>query len=320
MIGTLHISCQTHNWDFSELFALNRHNIDEIINSPGIINCCTSVEDLFCENIEQACKNAKEIILVNVDKNYIINNSNCFSYGRLFNALMRYNQKIKNFDKIDNLQNLNYLYNHRPNVDKVVWTVGCSVTYGAGVEYNARWGSLLANKLNIPEVTLSKGGSSIFWAADQILRSDIRPGDIVVWGLTNVPRVEIAKNWNFSSRTVTGYVNSPKEKQYWKLDYFESETQVLYAVRNILQVDNFCKKIGVDLYLVNLLNISWIGYLLKDLKNFIDLTLNLQIDKNNIQFIDLGTDNQHPGPKQHQLYVEQIYNFIKETNYGNQTI
>jgi len=32
------------------------------------------------------------------------------------------------------------------------------------------------------------------------------------------------------------------------------------------------------------------------------------------------TDRQHSGPKQHQLYVEQIYNLIKENNHGNQTV
>ena len=31
-----------------------------------------------------------------------------------------------------------------------------------------------------------------------------------------------------------------------------------------------------------------------------------------INFIDLGTDNMHPGPKQHQQYAETLYNFIKE--------
>lgn len=316
MIGRLYISNKTYSWSSTFLSPLDQNNIDKIIGSLETINCCTSVEDLFCENIERACKSATEIIVIDIDKKDIIDNSNCFSYGRLFNALTRYKEKVKQFNKI-NLQSFDYLSNNRPNVNNVLWTVGCSVTYGIGVDYNARWGSLLADRLNVPEVTLSKGGSSIFWAADQILRSDIKSGDIVVWGLTNLPRVEVAKNWNFSSSTILEYVGLPKENQYWNLDYFESETQVLYAVRNILQVNNFCKKIGAKLYLANLLDVSWVGYLFTDFKNFIDLTLNLQIDKNSIQFIDTGTDNQHPGSKQHQLYAEQIYNFIKETNYGN---
>jgi hypothetical protein len=316
MIGRLYISDKTYPWNLTFLSPLDQNNIDKIISSAETINCCTSIEDLFCENIERACKNAKEIIVIDIDKKNIIDNSNCFSYGRLFNALTRYKEKVKHFDKI-NLQSFDYLSNHRPNVNEVLWTAGCSVTYGTGIDYNARWGLLLANRLNVPEVTLSKAGSSIFWAADQILRSDIKSGDIVVWGLTNLPRVEIATNWNFSPIAIKEYVELPKEKQYWSLDYFESETQVLYAIRHILQVTNFCKKIGAKLYLANLFDISWIGYIFPDFKNFIDLTLNLQIDKNTIQFIDLGTDNQHPGPKQHQLYAEQMYNFIKETNYGN---
>ena len=33
-------------------------------------------------------------------------------------------------------------------------------------------------------------------------------------------------------------------------------------------------------------------------------------------FIDLGSDNDHPGPKQHQYYAEKILNLIKENNHG----
>ena len=309
-IDTLYISHQNFDWNGNNSVLLNRHNIDKTISSVDNINCHTSMEDLFCENISVACNGASKIILVDLDETVNITNNNCFSYGRLFNELARHPSKINlSTWKTD----FNFLKNTRTNNSPVLWTAGCSVTYGTGVEYSSRWGSLLASYLNLPEVTLSQGGSSIFWAADQLLRSDIRPGDIVVWGLTNVHRISISKNWNFTSVTIDGYFTKvKKENQYWLLDYFESETQVLTALREILQVVNFCQKIKVKLYLANILDIAWLSIALADFNNFIDLTQGLKINGNTINFIDLGTDNMHPGPNQHQQYAETLYNFIKE--------
>ena len=313
-IDTLYISHQNFDWNGNNSVLLNRHNIDKTISSVDNINCHTSVKDLFCENISVACNGASKIILVDLDETVNITNNNCFSYGRLFNELARHPSKINlSTWKTD----FNFLKNTRTNNSPVLWTAGCSVTYGTGVEYSSRWGSLLASYLNLPEVTLSQGGSSIFWAADQLLRSDIRPGDIVVWGLTNVPRISISKNWNFTSVTIDGYFTKvKKENQYWLLDYFESETQVLTALREILQVVNFCQKIKIKLYLANILDIAWLSIALADFNNFIDLTQGLKINGNTINFIDLGTDNMHPGPKQHQQYAETLYNFIKESKHG----
>jgi hypothetical protein len=309
MINTLYISTVNHNWNGSPSTLVDRHNIDKVINRVDAIDCHTSVEDLFCENISVACGNASEIVLVNVDENINVTNENCFAYGRLFNELSRHTKKVKNFTWN---KKFNYLKNVRTTDAPVLWTAGCSVTAGASVAYDERWGTLLSKYLNLPEVILARGGTSILWSADQLLRSDIQQGDIVVWGLTNVPRVAVSNNWNFSPVTIGSYSTLEKENQYWTLNYFESETQVLSTLRAILQVVNFCQKIKAKLYLANILDIAWLGVALKDFNNFIDLTHGLNINGNTINFIDLGTDNMHPGPKQHQQYAETLYNFIKE--------
>jgi len=313
MINKLYISTVDYKWNNSNLLLVDSHNLDKIISRDDAVDCHSSVEDLSSENISIACNNATEIILVNVTENTEIINNNCFSYGRLFNELVRHKRKVKNFfwEK-----DFNYLKHVRGNNDLTLWTVGCSVTEGYGVDHKHRWGTLLSQYLNLPEVSLSQGGTSIFWAADQILRSDIQKGDIVVWGLTNVPRITISNNWSFDPTTICEYSTIKKENQYWTLDYFESETQVLTSIREILQVINFCQKIGANLYLANILNISWIGVAFNNFENFIDLTHDLEINGNNINFIDLGSDNKHPGPKQHQQYAEKLYNFIKENKHG----
>jgi hypothetical protein len=232
----------------------------------------------------------------------------------MFNQLIRHKNKVYNFDFKKDFNQLNDV---RLTNDPVLWTAGCSVTIGIGLaDYQQRWGSLLAKKMYMPEITLSKAGSSIFYAADQLLRSDIRSNDIVVWGLTNVPRIEVSENWDFTNKTIINYQKLDKNLQYWNLDYFESETQVLQAIRSILQVKNFCQKINAKLYLANILDISWLGSAFCNSEKFIDLTLDLQIIDNNVHFIDLGTDGLHPGPLQHEQYATKIFNFIKEDNCG----
>lgn len=310
MINKLYISSIDYNWSTVDSVLLTQHNIDSIILSPDSIDCHTSVEDLFCENISLACNNANEIILVNIDRARITNN-NCFSYGRLFNEIARHPNKTNNFAW---KKNFNFLIQERTTEHPLLWTAGCSVTAGAAIEHKDRWGSLLSNYLNLPELTLAMGGSSISWSADQLLRSDIRPGDTVVWGLTNLARTEISVDWNFKPLTVGGYSQIEKKNQYWTLDYFESETQVLTSIRKILQVVNFCKKIKAKLYLANILDIAWVSIALKNLDNFIDLTHGLPINGNTIDFIDLGIDNRHPGPGQHRQYADKLYNFIREGN------
>ena len=317
MINKLYISTVEHNWGKDDSTLLDHHNIDTIINQSVEVDCHTSIEDIFYENIHKACDNAQEIILVELDENVQTTNFNNSSYGRLFNELIRNKHKVRNFEFN---KNFNQLQRNRQIDTAVLWSVGCSVTAGVGLKLDQeRWGALLRNKLDMHEINLALGGSSICWSADQILRADIRPGDIVVWGLTNGLRVKVSKNWEFNSVTIKGYTSLNKEYQYWNLDYFGSQTETLNSIHNILHVNNFCEKIGAKLYLANMLDITWIGVVFQNFKNFIDLTYDLQIDKNHIQFIDVGSDNIHPGPLQHQQYSEKLYNFIKENNHG-QTI
>jgi len=254
MISKLYISTIDYNWHNLDYVLLNEKNINKLVDSVDLVNCCTSVEDLSAKYIHTACDSATEIILVGLNVDDIsLTNNNCFLYGRLFNELVRYKYKVKNFSWN---KNFNYLKNNRLDNTQILWTAGCSITYGVGVAHEDRWGSILSKYLDLSEVSLSQEATSVDWSADQILRSDIKEGDIVVWGLTNVPRVEISVNWNFIPSTITHYVGINKEYQYWSLDYFESETQVLSVVRSILQVINFCQKIKARLYLANILDVA----------------------------------------------------------------
>jgi hypothetical protein len=82
-----------------------------------------------------------------------------------------------------------------------------------------------------------------------------------------------------------------------------------------LQVINFCKKIRATLCIANLLDTAWLPIIFKETHNFIDLIDDFT-EAGFAKFIDMGDDFIHPGPKQHQHYAEQIFNFIKEKHHG----
>lgn len=210
------------------------------------------------------------------------------------------------------------LVDERKTDDKQLWAVGCSITHGIGVESHERYGSLLADELQIPCSFLSKSGSSISWASDQILRSDIRPGDLVVWGLTSWPRITYVHDHQMlSGITVTSYSLYPEYKKIISIDNLWSHQTFYHHFYAIEQVINYCKKIQAKLLLVGLLNDNFnlLGYL-KSQPNFLQIHYNLEYNDSQLQekYIDLGTDKSHPGPQQHIAYKNAISNFIKTKN------
>lgn len=297
-----------YKFDYQESKLLDCKNCQKIIESDEVNDYHTSISDLEERNISLAIKNSKEVIVIDIDFTDLT-----FGIGRLLNELSNPGISVKfvNCKKIDP-QEINKLKEKRLNNDPVLWVAGCSITAGTGINESDRYGKLLADKLNLSEVLLAKGGSSILYSADQLLRSDIRSNDIVVWGLTNIPRVEIfdTNATDFRPVTITGYDSIDKSLQYWNLNYFSSSTQSLLCIRMILQVINFCKKIGAKLYLANMLDITWIPVILSGYNNFINFVKEVDLTCSTT-FIDLGSDNLHPGPKQHRYYAEKIFNLIE---------
>jgi lysophospholipase L1-like esterase len=82
------------------------------------------------------------------------------------------------------------------------------------------------------------------------------------------------------------------------------------AIHQIAQVQNFCHKLGAKLYLLNMIDISWMSVILTQYPNYLDLLEDLKIKNSIISYIDVGTDNRHPGPKQHQQWADKVLKFI----------
>lgn len=316
-INKLYISHSQYKFDDRSKL-LDNTNLNKALSINEQIDYHTSIADIQFENIQRTIQSANEIILVDLDLyNDNLKDGDYFQYGRLVNELFRVRDKVKNFEWINKLDYnfFNSLLKQRASDNPILWTLGCSVTYGEGVKYNERWGSVLSDELGMPEISLSLSGVSNTWCADQILRSDVRSGDIVVWGLTDISRVEYAKNWNLHAVPVTGYSKLPVNLQHYNLDYFDSQTKFVSTLKSILQVKNYCEKIGANLYLANLLDSSWLNSIFNKLSTYIDFCSKNTYNES-LVFLDLGSDNNHPGPKQHQYYAEQILNLIKENNHG----
>lgn len=178
-----------------------------------------------------------------------------------------------------------------------LWVAGCSISHGMGVMSDQRYGHLLSHHLQRPVSFLTQSGSSISWAADQLLRADIRAGDIVVWGITSEYRQTslingIIKHQPFWNREVS---DSRSERDLEKFFYLG-----LIAVH---QVRNHLDKIGARLVLLPLLCSENIKLRLLHCAEYCAVPYAEN-------FIDLGTDHKHPGAQQHMAYADIVMEFF----------
>jgi hypothetical protein len=207
------------------------------------------------------------------------------------------------------------LVDQRKSAQSQLWIAGCSISHGDGVEPHERYGQLIADELNIACSFLTLSGSAIDWAADQILRSDIRENDIVVWGLTSPERLTYVYNSELLSITPLDYLKFPQIKNIIDPSDLFSQNTLYHHFYSIQQVVNYCNKCRANLILVGLLSgcYSFLSFL-QSQKNYVHIPYSLKFKDSffSIQLLDLGNDNAHPGPKQHQQYKQHILNKINQ--------
>lgn len=226
--------------------------------------------------------------------------------SKIKNNVLNFEQLSINNDFFLNLQD------HRRGQQPQLWISGCSHSHATGVENNQRYGALLADRLNLPVSFLTAPGSSLQWQTDQILRSDIRKDDIVVWGMTTEARFPWWSNQNcvkhINPNTELSTVNLSKKI----VDRMLVEEHFNYlAVVLANQVLNYCNKLEAKLLLAGLISSDTLSLRLLSLNEFaqyFDL-------KYHHQQIDFGSDGIHPGPKQHVLYANFCYNQLKRLKY-----
>lgn len=214
---------------------------------------------------------------------------------------------------------VNPLVEQRKISEAQLWIAGCSISHGVGVDSSQRYGQLLSQKLRLPCSFLTMPGSSISWAADQILRSDILPGDIVVWGITNSERTTLFDHNKMTCVNVGSYTREPGLDKVLPAEELLNETTFYSHLYSIEQVINFCEKLQATLLLLGLLVSDNMLRYLKAKDNYFHYDYDIEFRDNikYIKFSDLGTDNQHPGPQQHQLYADYCQHILKNSTSFN---
>lgn len=218
------------------------------------------------------------------------------------------NNQVPLMDQTKN--NMLQLVDSRKTNAKQLWVSGCSVTYGTGIDPEQRYGQLLADALDLPVSFLSLPSTSIQWSADQILRSDIRAGDTVVWGITNFARFSYFTDGKVERIGSSYYQLHPTFNKIVPIERLDDENMAYQNLTRIHAVLNFCKKIQAKLFLFGLLvdhyDLKWTA----DLPNYKQLYGRFGFDDG--LYLDFGTDNMHPGPITHQWYAQQMLSTIKE--------
>ena len=309
MIGKLFIANKDYAFDTLDSTFLTNSNYKSIIKSKQVVDCCMSFADLKLSNEDikqEVCDHVTKSI--DLASNVELGSDICYILPLMDINNVKVDPKI--IDQIFKFNCDRHLAERKTN-DPVLWVAGCSMSSAEGVESNERWGHYVSNHFNLPEVNIARGGASITFAADQILRSDIRRGDRVIWGLTTVARVDYVNRDEVYTSCVVTVAKERNVFDLYTIDYFDSPTQQVQYTKAVKQVVNFCQKIGADLVLANMLcDSNPIVNYLKQLPNYVgcynDLGLYSKLD-----FIDIGTDGSHPGPLQHQHFANEIIKFIQ---------
>ena len=242
-----------------------------------------------------------------------------FSYMKYWteSALQYFYDKkeIENFfitlQKTDVLE----LADHRKTDSPQIWIAGGSDSLGFGVSLQERYGQLVADHFNMEASFLTRVRVSVAWIADQLLRSDLRSGDIVIFGTVPGSRFTFYHNDKVIDLNPSYYEQYPLFDKIFPLPLLDTDHVNYYQPLTALhQVINICNKVGAQLLIAGL-SPSLIDHCVQ-FPNYIDLChYCFGMDLKNF-FLDFGTDHSHPGPLTHQFYAKNIIAKIQQLRFN----
>lgn len=270
----------------------------------------TSLADVTADELLSLCLIAK---VINYRPPIKWNSMGLQSHTEDFlnDLVFKHQLKIQNFLVSRDSTNSLSLADTRKIEDPQLWVVGCSFAHGFGLNPEERYASILSDRLSQPFSDLTGPGTSIEWAADQILRSDIRKNDTVIWGITGINRVTYYIN-NHPISIVPGIINhlsfNKEEKNFFN-KLCTDNNKLNFSIKHIYQVCNFVNKVGAKLVCFSH-NLS-----LSDHNKIFERYLyNLEEFLTISSIIDYAPDGAHPGPKTNQYWADEIEKHLKESN------
>lgn len=189
----------------------------------------------------------------------------------------------------------------RPTSDSVLWVFGCSYSHGVGVNPKQKYSSLVQQKLDLPLVDITKPGTSTRWGLQHLIHADIKSTDTVIWQIT--PYDRFTKKTSFTdpstevllknqSKDVLAFVNHPQL-------VFDHISLIDYGVQIL-------RSIGCKFCMISIENKS--SYSVQCLKEYTKFPEYCYIPNFTI---DVGSDNEHPGPNSHLLVAQSILNKLQ---------
>jgi hypothetical protein len=266
----------------------------------------TSLADIDVDRLLILCQNAKSIHYW--PPTYWSNRDLRTNTERFLTKIIKHHKLVvRNFGIDRDPTNSLVLLDQRKSDTGQLWISGCSYAYGFGLtDSQDRYIEIVAKSLNKTFSDLAGPGTSIGWAADQLLRSDIRKDDIVIWGITGIHRVDYyIDNRQVIMPNLGGKLPADARQFFDRLA--TDDNRVNQSIKSVHQVDNFIKKVGARLVLLfhNDLSLDEHSQILE--QYFWDLDGHIPIS-NRQDF----TDDGHPGIVTNKTWAKEILNYLKE--------
>jgi len=220
-----------------------------------------------------------------------------------FLILLSLFKPIQNFTTIDSTR--------RKTEQPQIWVAGCSWSSAVGVTEEQRWGSLLADQMNVAVTVLAEGGSGNSYQVRKLLSADIRENDIVIFQVTTPHRETIFRQdgveHGMEHVIAHTFKDNPDLYKTYSPNRLDELTLVINQIKDMQNLINFSQKLKAKLLIWNPGMPIWIG---EYLKNFLRDKENFYSYKNKMS--DFGTDRVHPGPETHKQYADFMFEKFKQ--------
>ena len=292
----------------------NIDNLEQLLSTTQVF--FTSLADLrHFSNLLKVLSQTKKVYYHKPDcwSDYIEGSSD---QENLTEFALRYFQQdieVENYTyPVSDLSQYLCLTDHRKTKNKQLWISGCSFAHGVGLEKQQRFGEILAKQLNLPASFLTASGASIEWCCDQICRSDLQKDDILVFALTFDERYPYFQEQKVNHVTAGFLSRTPEFLDVMPIDYIDCDHRYYKNYTSILQVVNFCKKVGVQLILFDIADYQERRmYALNQLSEYYAF---YRKDTIYNQPIDIASDGNHPGPQHNILYAQRLFDIINKNS------
>ena len=193
-----------------------------------------------------------------------------------------------------------------------IWVAGCSWSSAVGVAKEQRWGSLLADQMNMAVTVLAEGGSGNSYQARKLLSADIRENDVVIFQVTS-PHRETIHHPDYGQIHVNAgsFASQTDLYKFYPPDRLDELTLVINQIRDMQNVVNFLQKTKTKFMFWSpgmYLQTGSMGVLLQESPPFKEYSYMYS----DLKMLDFGTDGSHPGPLQHQEYAKFVLEKIKQ--------